>query len=101
MHNYDVEINQNINSSYHTYNLLEKYSNNILDVRCYNFPQNPIFSERFNSITQNLIKSEELFIVMKKFIETNFPEFKRLHQQLFTGYAGKADTMFAALFQKK
>jgi 16S rRNA (cytosine967-C5)-methyltransferase len=36
-----------------------------------------------------------------KFIETNFPEFKLLHQQLFTGYAGKADTMFAALFQKK
>ena len=36
-----------------------------------------------------------------KFIETNFPEFKRVHQQLFTGYAGKADTMFAALFQKK
>ena len=36
-----------------------------------------------------------------KFMETNFPEFKLLHQQLFTGYAGKADTMFAALFQKK
>jgi hypothetical protein len=36
-----------------------------------------------------------------KFIETNFPEFKLLHQQLFTGYEGKADTMFAALFQKK
>ena len=72
LYDYDVEINQNINSSYHTYNLLEKYSNNILDVRCYNFPQNPIFSERFNSITQNLIKSEELFIVMKQFIETNF-----------------------------
>ena len=36
-----------------------------------------------------------------KFIETNFPEFKLVQQQLFTGYAGKADTMFAALFQKK
>jgi 16S rRNA (cytosine967-C5)-methyltransferase len=36
-----------------------------------------------------------------KFMETNFPEFKLLHKQLFTGYAGKADTMFAALFQKK
>ena len=35
-----------------------------------------------------------------KFIETNFPEFKLLHQQLFTGYNQKADTMFAALFQK-
>ena len=36
-----------------------------------------------------------------KFMETNFPEFELLHQQLFTGYAEKADTMFAALFQKK
>lgn len=36
-----------------------------------------------------------------KFIETNFPEFELLRQQLFTGYEGKADTMFAALFQKK
>jgi hypothetical protein len=36
-----------------------------------------------------------------KFIESNFPEFKLVHQQLFTGYAWKADTMFAALFQKK
>ena len=72
LHDYDVEINQNINLCDHTYNLLEKYSNNILDIRCYNFPQNPIFSERFNSVIQNLIKSEELFIVMKQFIETNF-----------------------------
>lgn len=36
-----------------------------------------------------------------KFMETNFPEFELVHQQLFTGYEGKADTMFAALFQKK
>lgn len=36
-----------------------------------------------------------------KFITTNFPEFKLVHQQLFTGYTKKADTMFAALFQKK
>ena len=72
LHDYDVEINQNINLCDHTYNLLQKYSNNILDVRCYNFPHNPIFSERFNSVIQNLIKSEELFIVMKQFIETNF-----------------------------
>jgi len=72
LHDYDVEINQNINLCDNTYNLLEKYSNNILDVRCYNFSQNPIFSERFNSVIQNLIKSEELFIVMKQFIETNY-----------------------------
>lgn len=36
-----------------------------------------------------------------KFIETNFPEFKLLHQQLFTGYEGKADTLFAALLKRK
>ena len=36
-----------------------------------------------------------------KFITTNFTEFKLVHQQLFTGYTKKADTMFAALFQKK
>ncbi len=36
-----------------------------------------------------------------KFMETNFPEFELVHQQLFTGYEEKADTMFAALFQKK
>ena len=36
-----------------------------------------------------------------KFITTNFPAFKLVHQQLFTGYTKKADTMFAALFQKK
>ena len=36
-----------------------------------------------------------------KFITTNFPAFKLVHQQLFTGYTTKADTMFAALFQKK
>ncbi len=36
-----------------------------------------------------------------KFITTNFPAFKLVHQQLFTGYNQKADTMFAALFQKK
>ena len=36
-----------------------------------------------------------------KFITTNFTAFKLVHQQLFTGYTKKADTMFAALFQKK
>jgi 16S rRNA (cytosine967-C5)-methyltransferase len=36
-----------------------------------------------------------------KFITTNFPNFTLVHQQLFTGYTGRADTMFAALFQKK
>ena len=36
-----------------------------------------------------------------KFMETNFPEFELLHQQLFTGYEGKADTLFAALLKRK
>lgn len=36
-----------------------------------------------------------------KFIATNFPGFTLVHQQLFSGYTKKADTMFAALFQKK
>jgi len=36
-----------------------------------------------------------------KFITNNFPDFKLVHQQLFTCYTQKADTMFTALFQKK
>ena len=36
-----------------------------------------------------------------KFMETNFPEFELVHQQLFTGYEGKADTLFAALLKRK
>jgi 16S rRNA (cytosine967-C5)-methyltransferase len=36
-----------------------------------------------------------------KFMETNFPEFELLHQQLFTGYNQKADTLFAALLKRK
>ena len=36
-----------------------------------------------------------------KFMETNFPEFELVHQQLYTGYDQKADTMFAALFKRK
>ena len=36
-----------------------------------------------------------------KFMETNFPEFELVYQQLFTGYEGKADTLFAALLKRK
>jgi 16S rRNA (cytosine967-C5)-methyltransferase len=36
-----------------------------------------------------------------KSLENNFPEFELLHQQLFTGYERKADTLFAALLKRK
>jgi tRNA(Ile)-lysidine synthetase-like protein len=100
LHDYDVEINTNINSHDHTYNLLEKYSNNILDVRCYNFSQNPIFSERFNNTIQNLIKSEELFIVMKQFIETNYNNNNNNNNIIGVSLSGGIDSMVTTFILK-
>ena len=107
LHEYDVEIinrdiNENVNTDLCNYNLLEKYSNNILDVKCYNFPQKPIFSERFSNIKQNLIKSEQLFIVMEQFINNNFNKLDELNNNNIIGVSlsGGVDSMVTAFILK-